>query len=127
MTMSRYCSYCRGDRDHDELDPEGRLTLSEHPTLCNSCLVDQLRIEPVFLYTEEDGKHSYAFLCPRCDGSGHYYAGTLVDDSWCFSCGGGGYIVREREIVQQVARWWQTYQRNRVVDSSPTTKRPEES
>ena len=90
-----------------------------HPEVCDRCLRDKIREEGrAYLWADEgeegSGRHSYAFLCPRCGGSGQVVMGTNVADTFCFSCGGNGMIIREREIVQQTARWWATYQQNRV-------------
>jgi hypothetical protein len=113
------CSYCR-------------CTLTDEETvwcsgLCQECLIDRLRDDPLTgipltLGAPDEywnGKHWYAFLCPRCDGSGHVYASTRTPDTYCFGCGGDGWIVRNREGVQRTARWWQTYQQNRVPETRP--------
>jgi hypothetical protein len=117
------CSYCRGSM----VDEDGRTP--GFGKLCLGCLIGELQKEdgPQSFYAglSWDEKHTYAFLCPKCGGSGHYYAGTRVTGSECFACIGYGFILREREEIQRTARWWQTYQRNRVVDSQTTTKRQE--
>jgi hypothetical protein len=113
------CSWCRCALTSEE---DGFGT-----GLCNGCLVDWLRHHPtegVALHwkvpaDQLDGKHDYAFLCPRCGGSGHVYASVRTPDTWCFSCGGDGWIAVNREGVQRTARWWSTYQTNRVPETRP--------
>lgn len=106
-----YCSYCRG-----------ALGADWGTGLCNGCLLDRLRENPhegipVLRFPGEE-KHWYAFLCTRCEGSGHVYASTRTKDTYCFSCGGCGWIWRDREGIQRTQRWWETYQRNRQPKKS---------
>lgn len=108
------CSYCRCELSSEE---DGWGT-----GLCNGCLLDRLREKPTegipmrWKVSEEykNGKHDYAFLCPRCNGTGHVYMSARTPDTYCYGCGGYGWIIRDREGTQRTARWWSTYQQNRT-------------
>ncbi len=89
---------------------------------CHDCLIEKLIENPsegIPLRPPGDGKHPYAFICTRCGGSGHVYVSIRTPDTWCFACGGDGFIIRDREEVQRMARWSGTYQRNRVPETRP--------
>jgi len=100
-----------------------RCELTEESTgggsgLCGECLIERLRAAPtegipLNVMDALSDMHWYAFLCPRCGGSGHVYASSRTPDTYCFGCGGAGWILRDREGVQRTARWWATYQSNR--------------
>jgi len=102
--MVDYCAYCLGTMD-DEWGVG----------LCTGCLMDRLRENPHegVPVAIPDEKHHRAFLCPRCNGTGHVYASSRTPDTYCFGCGGSGWILRDDEGIQRTARWWATYQRNR--------------
>lgn len=98
------CPYCRGTMD----DAWGL-------GLCMSCVMDRLRESPHegMPMVLPNGKHNRAYLCTRCGGSGHVYASSRTPDTYCYGCGGVGWIIRDAEGIQRTARWWETYQRNR--------------
>jgi hypothetical protein len=108
------CSWCRCRLTEEELGYGiGR---------CSGCLLEWLRDNPregVALHwrvaaEDQTGRHDYAFLCPRCGGSGHVYASARTPDTYCYTCGGYGWIIRDREGVQRTQRWWSTFQKNRT-------------
>ncbi len=106
VPVKNECSYCRGAM----ADEWGF-------GLCTACLMDRLRESPhegVPVTGMPDEKHHRAFLCPRCGGSGHVYVSSRTNDTYCFGCGGLGWILRDREGIQRTARWWATYQRKRT-------------
>lgn len=118
MSDPGVCSYCRCELNENEK--------GYGIDLCEGCLLDRLRENPAegialhWMVKDEEIQehlsrhHDYAFLCPRCNGSGHVYMSARTPDTYCFSCGGFGWIIRDREGVVRTARWWSTYQQNRT-------------
>jgi hypothetical protein len=53
-------------------------------------------------------------LCPRCNGEGRIEPYGL-----CFRCQGERYDYLDATGVRRTARWWQTYQQNRVPAPDP--------
>lgn len=60
---------------------------------------------------EVDGEliEYHVVLCPRCNGTGWHMGGQ------CFRCAGSRFALQSDKGVQRTARWWQTYQQNRVT------------
>lgn len=59
----------------------------------------------------ETGEKLHVVICPRCGGTGLVFGGS------CFECGGNRWTFLSERSVRRTARWWQTFQQNRVPDA----------